>query len=105
MDPRLRLLLAVIPFAASMMTAGSAVAQDAARTRLIVANCANCHGTDGVSQGGMPMLAGLPKDYIVQQMQDFKSGKRVATIMHQLAKGYSDAEIDAMAGYFAAQKK
>jgi cytochrome c553 len=25
--------------------------------------------------------------------------------MHQLAKGYSDAQIDAIAGYFAAQKK
>ena len=53
----------------------------------------------------MPTLAGLPKEYTVQQMQDFKSGKRVATIMHQLSKGYTDAEIDALAGWFAAQKR
>jgi cytochrome c553 len=38
-------------------------------------------------------------------MLDFKSGRRPATLMHQLAKGYSDAEITAIAGYFAAQKK
>ena len=84
--------------------AGVASAQEPAQTRLLAANCANCHGTDGRSQGGMPALAGLSKPYIVQQMQDFKSGKRVATIMHQLAKGYTDAEIDALAGYFSTQK-
>ena len=83
----------------------SARAQDSARTRLLAANCANCHGTDGRAQNSMPMLAGLPKAYIVEQMQDFKSGKRVATVMHQLSKGYTDVEIDALAGWFAAQKR
>lgn len=92
------LLVLLVGFAAG------AFAQDAAQTRLLAANCANCHGTDGRSQGGVPGLAGLPKPYIIQQMQDFKSGKRVATIMHQLAKGYTDAEIDAMAGWFSTQK-
>jgi len=35
---------------------------------------------------------------------DFKTGKRPATIMHQLAKGYTDEQIDALAAYFSAQK-
>jgi cytochrome c553 len=38
-------------------------------------------------------------------MQDFKSGKKPATLMHQLSKGYSDEQIDQLAGYFAALKK
>jgi cytochrome c553 len=39
-------------------------------------------------------------------MQDFKAGRAPnATVMHQLAKGYNDAEINAIAAYFAAQKK
>ena len=38
-------------------------------------------------------------------MQDFRAGKRPATIMHQLAKGFSDAQIEQLAVYFAAQKK
>jgi cytochrome c553 len=38
-------------------------------------------------------------------MQDFKSGKRTSTIMQQLAKGFSDAQIEQIAAYFAAQKK
>ncbi len=68
----------------------------------LAANCANCHGTKGNAQG-LPSLAGLKADYISEQMRAFRDGKRPATIMHQLAKGYTDAQIDAIAGYFAAQ--
>jgi cytochrome c553 len=49
-------------------------------------------------------LAGKPKEELVQKLQDFKAGRKPATIMHQLAKGYTDAQIEAMAAYFAAQK-
>jgi cytochrome subunit of sulfide dehydrogenase len=41
----------------------------------------------------------------VAQMKAFQTGARPATIMHQLAKGYSDQQIDQIAAYFAAQKK
>jgi cytochrome subunit of sulfide dehydrogenase len=54
-------------------------------------------------RGALPSLAGLPAAGIALAMRDFRDGKRKATVMHQLAKGYTDAQIDAMAGYFAAQ--
>ncbi len=74
--------------------------------RSIAASCAACHGTNGNSVGGaIPGIAGLNKEYFVNQMKAFKEGKREATIMHQLAKGYSDAEIAALGDFFAAQKK
>ena len=74
--------------------------------RSIAASCAACHGTNGNSAGGaIPGLAGLNKEYFVNQMKAFREGKREATIMHQLAKGYSDAEIAALGDFFAAQKK
>jgi sulfide dehydrogenase cytochrome subunit len=78
----------------------------AADIRYIAGNCANCHGTDGRAAGGagVPGLAGLSATYFVEQMSAFKTGKRQATIMHQIAKGYTDAEIAQMAAYFAAQK-
>jgi cytochrome c553 len=79
---------------ALMASAGLAQAQDA-----------NCHGTDGRAQPGMESLAGANKDDMVKKMLDFKAGRKPATIMHQLAKGYSDEQITAIAGYFAAQKK
>lgn len=78
---------------------------DAAQVRSWAASCANCHGTDGRAQPGMESLAGANKDDMVRKMLDFKSDRRPATIMHQLAKGYSDEQIVAIAGYFAAQKK
>ena len=49
----------------------------------------------------MPALAGQPRDYLVRTMREFRDGKRPATIMHQLAKGYTEDEIKQMAAYFA----
>jgi cytochrome c553 len=81
-------------------------AQDNAAARSLAATCANCHGTDGRSASTeVVSLAGLPKDLMVERMKEFKNGKRPATVMHQLAKGYSDQQIDLMADYFAAQKR
>lgn len=72
--------------------------------RNLAAACANCHGTNGTALQGMPVLAGQQKTYLAQRMQDFKAGRRPATIMHQIAKGYSDEQIEALAAYFSAQK-
>jgi cytochrome subunit of sulfide dehydrogenase len=74
--------------------------------RSLAANCAACHGTNGKSAGGaIVALAGMNQEYFVNQMKLFKEGKREATLMHQIAKGYSDAEITALGTYFAAQQK
>ena len=99
--------------AASLLgLAGSAFAQaDAGKEALYVkslaATCANCHGTNGKAVVGSSVasIAGLDKAYLVTQMKAFKAGTRPATIMHQLSKGYSDAQIETLATYFAAQKK
>ena len=95
--------------AALVGTAGAAMAQDAAalRQHALAATCANCHGTQGraVEGASVPGLAGMPAVYLVEQMKAFKAGTRPATVMHQLAKGYSDAQIEQIAAYFAAQKK
>ncbi len=81
--------------------------KEALYTKSLAATCANCHGTNGKVVNGSPVvgLAGLPADYIASQMKAFKSGARPATVMHQLAKGFSDVQIDQLAAYFAAQKK
>lgn len=82
-----------------------ASAQSPAESRTVAATCANCHGTIGVTEGALPSLAGQNKAYIVEQMKQFRDGKRPATIMHQIAKGYTDAQIDAVAEYFSKQKR
>jgi len=72
----------------------------------LAASCAGCHGTNGATQGNaLPPLAGQPKDQLLAALKDFKAGKRPATIMTQLAKGYTDEQLEIIAAYFAAQKK
>ena len=78
-------------------------AADAQYVRSLAATCFTCHGTDGRSVGGVPpSLAGQNKDYLLKQLQEFRDGKRPATIMHQHAKGYTDEQLNLIAGYFAA---
>ena len=72
--------------------------------RNMAASCAACHGTNGHSVGGAPVLAGLDQAYFISQMKDMKSGARPTTVMNKHAKGYSDEEIAKLAAYFAAQK-
>jgi sulfide dehydrogenase cytochrome subunit len=82
--------------------AGQGTGSNVARS--LAATCANCHGTNGVSVGEVASLAGRPKDETVRKMQDFKAGRVQGTIMPQLAKGYTDEQIDLVAAWFAAQR-
>ena len=82
-----------------------AQAMDPLQVRSMAASCANCHGTLGVAQEGNESLAGVNKDELLKKMLDFKTGKKPATIMHQLSKGYSDEQLAALANYFSALKK
>ncbi len=106
---RIPLLIAGL-LSAGLLTGGPASAQSTAEAlnlRATAATCANCHGTDGHSvatDAGMQRLAGLDKAYLVEQLTAFREGKRPATVMHQLVKGYTPAQLDAIAGYFAAQQ-
>ena len=88
------------------MTASSAVCAQDSAARNMAAACAICHGADGraITKDVVP-LAGLPREHIASQMRAFRDGQRPATVMHQIAKGYTDQQIDAMAGWFASQKR
>jgi len=91
------LALACLPFAA---TAGEDI-----QARSLAANCTSCHGPGGVSTGGIPSLAGRPKQALLESLQGFKAGTRPATVMHQHAKGYTDAELEVLADYFSKQEQ
>ena len=78
---------------------------DANLARNLAATCANCHGTNGNVRGKeVKPLAGVSAEKILAQIADYKSGAQPATIMHQISKGYTDAEIDALAAYFSSLK-
>ena len=100
--------LAVAPLARAQQPAPPAPAFAASNltpegVRAMAANCSACHGTQGRPAEGSSVvgLAGMPREWIVQSMMQFKEGKKPATLMHQIAKGYSDAEIAAMGDHFS----
>ena len=88
-------VFAAAPLAVSAQDAGSGLA----------ATCAMCHGTSGHSVGGNVPLAGMPKDEMVSKFKAFRSGAMPATVMHQIAKGYTDSQLEQLAAFFAAQRK
>ncbi|MCS6945411.1 MAG: c-type cytochrome [Sutterellaceae bacterium] len=99
----MRLALMIAALAATPLMA-SAQQPDAGRD--LAASCAMCHGTDGRSaHPGFKALAGMERSALATELRNFRDGKRPATVMHQIAKGYTDAEIDLIAAYFAAQKR
>lgn len=96
---RVKLMLAVV--SALALASGTA----AANGQRLYASCAACHGTNGAGAGNaLPVLAGQPKDALAASMRAFKTGARPATIMHQISKGYTDEQIEAIAAYLAKQK-
>ena len=84
---------------------GFATQAQVSQVRAWAAACANCHGTMGVAEPGMESLAGKDKAELAQKMLDFKAGRKPATIMHQLSKGYTDEQIQELAAYFSALPK
>jgi cytochrome c553 len=65
----------------------------------LAATCASCHGTGGVSVAGanMPKISDLTHDQIKKSLIEYKTGARQGTIMPQLAKGYTDEQINVIA--------
>jgi cytochrome subunit of sulfide dehydrogenase len=100
-------ILPLVPFAGAMLLcAVDGLAQDGDPKvgRNLAATCAACHGPGGVSVGDVESLAGKPREEIVRKMLEFKTGARPSTVMQQLAKGYTDEQIELLAGWYAKQK-
>ncbi len=67
--------------------------------------CALCHGASGLSSlPNAPHLAGQPAIYVVEQLRNYRSGKRQNEVMNVIAKNLSDAEISHLGAWFSAIK-
>jgi len=100
--------LAALSAALAAVLALPAHAQDAQTLQAagLAATCANCHGTQGRTVGtALPTLAGMNRDAMLEQLRAFRSGARPATIMHQLTKGYSEAQLEQIATYLSRQPR
>lgn len=67
--------------------------------------CAGCHGPEGNSMvRTFPKLAGQQKVYLLRELTDYRSGKRVSEIMTPLVSALSDQDVANLADYYAKQK-
>lgn len=100
--------LAILVAAAGLAGAGAAAwaqngeAIDRNVASMLASACFNCHGPEGVAPGPIPSIAGMPADEMIAKLNAFKADEVPgATIMGRIARGYDDAEIAAIAAYFA----
>lgn len=99
-------LLAPAAMAQTAPAAAPAVGPNVQDISLIAGTCANCHGPDGKSTGGIPSLRGVNERHLLQRLQAFKAGTATdATVMTRLMKGYDDAQIQALAQWFSKEAK
>ena len=87
------------------MEAGSAASStQIARGKAKAAVCAACHGATGVSETpNWPTLAGQHKDYLVEAMVQYRTGRRDDPVMAGQVINLSEDDIDDLAAFYAAQ--
>jgi cytochrome c553 len=96
-------LRSTLTIAVAIVAAGSppGAAADDNAGRALAAGCRGCH--DAAAKQ-IPALDGQPKETLVAKLRSFRDGTQAGTVMPQLAKGYTEAEVDAIAASFAASR-
>ncbi len=89
--------------AVGLLLALASFAPASAQAPLLTAQaCLGCHGPGAIGQTPIAGLAGRPAADLVAAMTEFRANQRPGTIMGRIARGYTDAEIAALAAHFAA---
>ncbi len=89
---------------AALALAVSASAGDVAAGKEKSAECASCHGAEGIAiSDQFPNLAGQYADYLRVALKQYRSGERANGIMGAFATNLTDEEIANLAAYYAAQ--
>ena len=68
------------------------------------ASCSGCHAASTKVETRVPRIAGRNPAEIVAAMEAFRSGQKPATVMDRIAKGFTEAEIRAIADWLGTQK-
>jgi cytochrome c553 len=93
---------AILALAAGFMLAGAEALADNSPLPGIVAECAACHGADGIGKDvEIPNIAGQHENYLYTQLQHFKSGRRPHKEMRYESRHLSDDEMRTLARYYS----
>lgn len=95
------MLVALLLLGLALLSPGQAQARDPVAGKIRAGMCATCHGPLGLSQiPNAPHLAGQPAIYLVEQLKNYRSGKRQNEVMSVIAKPLTDQEIDDLAAWY-----
>lgn len=89
-------LMLILMLAAGGVQAGG----DAANGKVLSADCADCHGEDGLGDEDIPGIAGMDAAVHAQQLADFQSGA-VESDMVDYVDGLSEQDMADLAAYYA----
>lgn len=92
---------ALVMFAASATWAMAAETAAAPDPATLADACTSCHGLGGRSSGAIPTIAGLDREALRSRLMAFHEQKADGALMNRIARGYSEAEIGALADYFS----
>ncbi len=99
-----RSLTMTVVFWLLVAVGGVHAAGDAEAGKAKSAVCMACHGADGNSiNPEWPSLAGQVPEYLVKQLQDFKSGARENALMVGMVAPLSEQDMEDLAAYYASQ--
>ena len=88
----------------ALLAAPPALAGDAA-PHLVQALCQNCHGVDGVAVlPGAANLSGQQREYLIEQLRAFRSGKRQNPQMTVIAKSLTEQDIEDVSLWYSSIK-
>lgn len=102
---KVRALLLGAVAAAAFALPRAAGAEEPTVGAVLASNCYICHGPGGTSESRIPSLTRLSGKQIADAVREARDGKKPGTIMARIAKGYTDAQINAIAAYFELAKK
>jgi len=94
-----------IPVVVSVYLAAAAQASEPVKIPAAAASCSACHGPAGDNpvSPDTPRLAGQERGYLAHALRQYRDGERRNPVMGAMAKPLSDAQIEALASYFAVQ--
>ena len=98
----MRTRVVLMGFLAAALPAGAGA--QAPDVTVLTASCATCHGPGLEGSGAMPALKGRPAADVATAVKQMQTGERPSTVMMRLSKGWSAAEIEAVAAKIAEMK-
>lgn len=78
----------------------SAASADSAFGQYLSGECVTCHRADGTDKG-IPSIVGWPADQFIAVLKSYKAKDRDNAVMQTIAAKFSDAEMEALAAYYA----